>query len=402
MDRIYTKLIQDHLDKYHQMVFLAGPRQVGKTTISKIIQTHISPSHYLNWDVKEHRELILTGALSLGKSLDLEILKKEKPLVIFDEIHKYSKWKNFLKGFYDLYHTKIHIIVTGSAKLDMHRRANDSLMGRYFIYRIHPLSIAECVYTKVAAHELQSPKPITTDAFNSLWHFGGFPDPFLHHDPSFTQRWGALRHEQLFRGDILELSHIHEITQLEILADILKQQAGQILNRSNLANKVDASVNTIKRWINTLENFYFCFLIKPWSKNITRSLIKEPKLYLWDWSTISDIGSRAENFVAVHLLKAVNFWTDRGLGDYQLYFIRDKEKHEVDFLITKNNKPWFLVEVKYSSNQGISESLYRFQKQLKAEHAFQVAFDLPYVDRNCFKHHDPVIVPIMTLLSQLV
>lgn len=402
MDRVYTEIIQHHIEKYQQMVFLAGPRQVGKTTISTIIQKRMSAAHYLNWDVQEHRQLILAGALTLGTTLALDIVSPRKPLIIFDEIHKYSKWKNFLKGFYDLYHSKVHIIITGSAKLDLHRRASDSLMGRYFPYRIHPLSVAECLRTTLPSGEIRQPQKISDSEFERLWKFGGFPDPFLHSEETFNKRWETLRREQLFRGDIVELSHIQEIAQLETLAEILKQQTSQLLNRSNLAPKVNVSVNTISRWLNTLENFYFCFLVKPWSKNVTRSLIKEPKLYLWDWSDIKDIGARSENFVASHLLKAIHFWTDRGLGEYQLYFVRDKEKNEVDFLVTKNNKPWFLVEVKYSSNHSISESIYRFQKQLNVEHAFQVVFDLPYVDVDCFSYRDPVIVPITTFLSQLV
>lgn len=402
MDRIYIDIILHHIEKYQQMVFLAGPRQVGKTTISTIIQERISRSHYLNWDVQEHRQLILSGALTLGTSLTLDFVSQQKSLIIFDEIHKYAKWKNFLKGFYDLYHSKVSIIITGSAKLDLHQRANDSLMGRYFPYRIHPLSIAECINTTAPTGEIRQPDKIPDDVFERLWKFGGFPDPFIHSEETFNKRWETLRREQLFRGDIVELSHIQEIAQLEILAEILKQQTSQLLNRSNLAPKVNVSVNTISRWLNTLENFYFCFLVKPWSKNITRSLIKEPKLYLWDWSDIKDVGARAENFVASHLLKAIHFWTDRGLGEYQLNFVRDKEKNEVDFLVTKNNKPWFLVEVKYSSNQSISESLYRFQNQLNAEHAFQVVFDLPYVDVDCFKYRHPVVVPVTTFLSQLI
>lgn len=402
MKRVYLILIEHHLEKYQQMVFLAGPRQVGKTTISQMIQGNSNSSHYLNWDVKEHRQLILSGALTLGKALGLDGLSETKPLVVFDEIHKYGKWKNFLKGFYDLYHLKIHIIITGSAKLDLHRRANDSLMGRYFLYRIHPLTVAECLHRVPSQQEIQAPKSLAHEAFQALWEFGGFPEPYLHADSAFSKRWEGLRKDQLFRGDILELSHIQEIAQLEVLAEILQEQTGQLLNRSSLANKIDVSVNTIKRWINTLENFYYCFLVKPWTKNITRSLVKEPKLYLWNWAGITDVGARAENFVACHLLKAIHFWQDRGLGEFQLHFVRDKEKHEVDFLVTKNNKPWFLVEVKHSGNQGVSDSLYRFQKQLQAKHAFQVVFDRPYVNADCFIHTDPVMVPATTFLSQLV
>lgn len=402
MDRVYVDVISHHIENYKQMVFLAGPRQVGKTTITSLIQAKHRLSYYFNWDVTEHRQQILAGSLSFGKSLALDILRDSKPLLIFDEIHKHSKWKNFLKGFYDLYHDKVHIIVTGSAKLDLHRHANDSLMGRYFLYRIHPLSVAECLHHQAASHELQPPKAISNADEQALSQFGGFPEPFLERDPTFSERWMHLRCEQLFRGDILTLSHIHEIDQLEVLAELLKHQTGQILNRSNLAKKINASVNTVKRWISTLENFYYCFLIKPWSQNISRSLIKEPKLYLWDWSQINNTGARAENIIASHLLKATHFWTDRGLGEFELFFIRDKEKREVDFLVTKNKHPWFLVEVKHASSQSISEHLYRFHKALNTKHAFQVVFDLPYVDKSCFESHEPIIVPATTFLSQLV
>ncbi len=171
---------------------------------------------------------------------------------------------------------------------------------------------------------------------------------------------------------------------------------------SNLANKIRASVDSIKRWIQILESFYYCFTIKPWTKNITRSLLKEPKIYLWDWSEIDETGPRTENFIASHLLKAINFWTDSGLGKFELYFIRDKNQREVDFIVTKNNKPWFLVEAKHSHNAPLSENLAYFQKQTKALHAFQVAYDMDYVDIDCFSCSSPIIVPAKTFLSQLV
>jgi hypothetical protein len=175
-----------------------------------------------------------------------------------------------------------------------------------------------------------------------------------------------------------------------------------LTNYSELAKKIHVSSETVRRWIETLKALYYCFSIQPWTTNISKSLLKEPKIFLWDWSLAEDKGQRLENFVASHLLKAVHFWTDRGFGDYELYFLRDKEQREVDFLVTKDKKPWFLVEVKSSSHQGISKSLYYFQEQTGAPHAFQVAFDLPYVQKDCFSHKKPLIVPATTLLSQLI
>jgi len=161
-------------------------------------------------------------------------------------------------------------------------------------------------------------------------------------------------------------------------------------------------VDTVRRWLGVLEAMYYCYAIRPWSKNITRSLLKEPKYYLWDWSQCTDVGARNENFIASHLLKAVHYWTDTGLGDYGLYFLRDKEKREVDFLVSKDGEPWFIVEVKSSMNKRLSTSLEVFAKQLKVNHVFQVGMDGEFIDKNVFDIKRPVIVSAKTFLSQLV
>jgi uncharacterized protein len=189
---------------------------------------------------------------------------------------------------------------------------------------------------------------------------------------------------------------------MQLLADILQQEASHALNHAALATKIKVSIPTLQRWIELLKSLYFCFTIQPWAKNLSRSLIKEPKIYLWNWALIEDQGARLENMVASHLLKAVQFWTDRGLGDYGLHYLRDKEEREVDFLVSRNGKPWFLIEAKSSGNRALSRSLYYYQEKLKVPHAFQLCFDLPYFPTNCFSTHHPIIVPAKTLLSQLV
>lgn len=403
MKRIYENVIAQDLEFYTQMLFLAGPRQVGKTTISLQAEALTSQFVYLNWDNQDHRGLIVEGPTAVFNHIGMQKITSEpSPIVVLDEIHKYKHWKIFLKGFFDTYKNKIRIIVTGSSKLDVYRKGGDSLMGRYFPYRIHPFSVAECLRTTINEFEITQPEKIPPKIFQSLFDFGGFPEPFLNQDKRFDRRWKELRREQLFRGDIRDSSRIQEIDQLEMLADLLKEQTGQLINYSNLATKVRVSVDTIRRWIKILNSFYYCFIIKPWSKNISRSLLKEPKIYLWDWSQVRDEGQRRENFVASHLLKAIHFWTDQGLGNYELFFLRDKEKREVDFLVTKNNVPWFLVEVKSSENTGVSKNLYVFQQQTGAKHAFQVVFDMDYVDKDCFLYNEPIIVPAQTILSQLI
>lgn len=402
LKRVYEALIQQHLTENRQMIFLAGPRQVGKTTLSFMARKLSTTSFYLNWDNVEHQQLIIRGPETVAKHLSLNTLTTDTPLIIFDEIHKYSRWKQFLKGFFDTYGIQVKIIVTGSAKLDIYKRIGDSLMGRYFLYRIHPMSIAELASPIPSHHLTRSPVSLPQNLLEKLIEFGGFPEPFLNEKKSFHHKWLRFRYQQTFHEDIRSLTEIHEMAQLELLATLLKDRTGQIINYSDFANDINVSQPTIKRWIESLSAFYYCFSIKPWYKNISRALRKQPKIYLWDWSDITDPGARAENFVASHLLKAVHFWTDTGLGQYDLHYIRDKDKYEVDFLVTKNNEPWFLVEVKHSQNTGLNKALYRFQEQTNAPHAFQVAFDMPFINKDCFNIHTPVIVPVQTLLSQLI
>lgn len=402
MKRVYETLLKQHFIHYKQMLFLAGPRQVGKTTISLIAKRLTRQFVYLNWDNQDHKKIILGGPAAVAKFIGLEKLRATIPIVVFDELHKYRQWKSFLKGFFDTYRDRVYVVVTGSSKLDIYRVGGDSLMGRYFPYRVHPISVAECLRVTVSEKEINPPRLISSAKFDALFEFGGFPDPFLNRSKVFSRRWKKLRKEQLFRGDIRDLTRIQEMDRLEMLAELIQHQAGQLISYSNFANKVNVSVDTVRRWINTLCAFYYCFTIRPWSKNISRSLLKEPKIYLWDWSDVEDVGQRAENFIAAHLLKAVHFWTDQGLGEYKLYFLRDKEKREVDFLVTKDKQPWFLVEAKYSNNSPISESLRIFQEKTKAKYAFQVVINMPYVDVDCFSCTAPTVVPARTFLSQLV
>lgn len=405
MWRMYQPLLESHLSENDQMLFLAGPRQVGKTTLSQSISSLHKPSFYFNWDLKQDRKILVEGALALGEAIQIHKLTAQKPLVIFDEIHKFRSWKTLLKGFYDIYKGKVHIIVTGSAKLNIYRKGGDSLMGRYFLYRIHPLSIRECAQANCLASQnklYSNPVRITDEAFNALWEFGGFPDPYLKRNAKFFHKWQGLREEQLFREDVRDLTQIQEIALLEMVAEYLKEYASERVHLSHFAQKIGASVNTMKRWFKCLEMLYYSFTIPPWTKNIARSLTKDPKIYLWDWSQIVDVGKKSENFVACHLLKAIHFWQDSGLGKFGLFYIRDKDKNEVDFLITENKQPWCLVEVKYGENQGLSKQLYRFQKTLHAPYAFQVVIDMEYVDVDCFQEKEPKIVPAKTFLSQLV
>lgn len=391
-----------HCRDHRQMLFLSGARQVGKTTIARSVAESFPTSLYLNWDNQTHRETILDGPEEIASQLGLDRLQTKPPLCTFDELHKYRHWRDFLKGFFDEFEGRARVMVTGSASLQTFRRGGDSLMGRYFPYTLHPVSVAETVSQRPAELIRREPAEIDPEQWDVLWRFGGFPEPFVRADQRFHNRWKRLRTEQLFREDLRDLTRIQELGQIEVLAELLRSQAGQLTSYTYLAQRVRVSVDTIRRWIAVLESLFYCFTIRPWHRNIARSLRKEPKYFLWDWSQVDDPGARAENLVANALLKAVHWWTESGQGDFGLHFVRDKEKREVDFLVTRDQNPWFLVEVKRSGKARLSESLTRFQQQTQAPYAFQVAMDLDFVERDCFEIDQPLIVPAKTFLAQLV
>ena len=397
--RIYDALVAEHLAKYRQMAFVSGPRQVGKTTTCRNLS-----DGYVNWDNVDDRQLILSGPGALVDRFGLGRLQKAVPTAMFDELHKYARWKQFLKGFFDTYADQTRIIVTGSSRMDIYRRGGDSLMGRYFLYRMHPFSIAETLYQDLpdAERVVRDPKKIKAADFNALWSHGGYPEPFIRRDNRFSRRWHGLRQEQLVREDVRDFTQIQQIGQLETLVKLLISRSASQLIYSNLAKQVRVSVDTIRRWIDALCGLHLGFVVKPWFKNVSRSLRKEPKWFLRDWASIEDPGDKAETFVGCHLLKAVEGWNDMGLGDFQLGYLRDKSQREVDFVVVRDGNPWFLAEVKHR-NESISNNLGDFQAQLNAPFAFHVVVDADYVDADCFAlPRDPVVVPAKTFLSQLL
>lgn len=402
MYRVYENVIYSNLKNFNQMAFIVGPRQVGKTTIAKQLQLHFKDSLYLNFDSLQDRQMIVSGQSFVEKIFPPNILREEKPLIIFDEIHKYSKWKNYIKGFYDLYQEHYSIVVTGSARLDIYQSGGDSLMGRYFQYRIHPLTVSELQERNTSNSELfLMPKQLSDLEFNALYKYGGFPDAYKNKSDQFFNLWQANRFKQLLHEDIRSISNLQEVYLLELLAEILKSQSASMVNYSNLAKKINVTGQTVSRWLSILDRFYYCFTIQPWFKNVNRSLTKEPKVYLWDWSIVEDEGARIENFIASHLLKFVHFYTDLGVGQFGLYYLRDLEKREVDFVVTKNNQPLFIIESK-ASDTHLSKALNYFCSQINVEYTLQSVFKLDYVNKNCFSSKNPLVVPTKTLLSQLI
>ena len=395
--RLYQTIIEAHLRDYRQMVFLSGPRQVGKTTVCESVA-----STYLSWDDEDVRRAIQAGQRTVADKYALDAASESARVVVYDEIHKYARWKQYLKGFYDLYGKRLKIVATGSAKMDIYKRGGDSMMGRYFPYRMHPLSVAELLDVSLPGERLiRAPRRLDDDEWAALLRFGGFPDPFVNRDVRFSRRWNSLRFEQLLKSDMRDLTRIAELDQLSALAQILSLRSGEQLVYKSLGRDLGVDEKTAKKWIKALKYLYLGFEVRPWFKNVENSIRKMPKWYMRDWANVQDAGKRAETFVACHLLKAIEGWTDLGYGEFTLGYIRDKSRREVDFVVARDGKPWFLVEVK-KGDRHLSDSLGFFQQTLGAKHAFQVVMDAEYGEYDCFTGMSPVVVSARTFLSQLL
>ena len=356
-------------DLEERMVFIGGARQVGKTTLSQQIGNLYYPDNfcYFNWDWRVDRKAIIN-----------EEFPADKKLFIFDEIHKYRRWKNFLKGFYDKNKEKIKILVTGSSRLDIYRRGGDSLLGRYRFLRLHPLSLREIVGFLKSDIEpftpLSFPKKIDDKiqkVFNRLLKFGGFPEVYLKNDEVFLRRWHNERIERIIREDIREIETIRDISMLEVLVELLPERVGSILSLNSLREELEVSFKSVKLWMDILERFYYHFRLYPYQTKKIKALKKEPKLYFWDWSEIQKESARFENMIASHLLKFVHFLYDVYGWRAELFYLRDVEKREVDFLVVIDKKVWFAVEVKLSSSD-LSKNLKYFAQKLKIPFLYQV------------------------------
>lgn len=378
MRRVYETLLGDHFARNRQMAFLSGPRQVGKTTLA---ETALPEAKIFNYDKPADARTIAAGADRVAEAANLADPLAARRGIVFDELHKFSGWKRFLKGFFDTAGKGLKVAVTGSARLDVYKRGGDSLMGRYIPYRIHPLTVGELAESDVDLEKtLQAPRPVSRDALDSLLRFGGYPEPFLQGEVRFYNQWKRLRLESLFQEDLRDLSRVQDIRGVRTLAELLTSRVGGGINVAGLASDLSVSPDTAKAWIGILESLYWCFSVRPWFRNVANAIRKQSKIYLWDWSLAPDGGARAENLVASHLLKSVHWWTDAGLGDFALHYLRTKPGAEVDFLVAKDGAPFLLVECKASARESLSPALSDFARRLGTPYAFQVALDAPPSD----------------------
>jgi hypothetical protein len=332
------------------MVFVGGPRQVGKTTLAlgflgpKADERHPG---YLNWDHP-----------GVPPGLRRAELPPGEPLIVLDEIHKYARWRNLLKGIYDTEKSRLKIIVTGSARLDYYRKGGDSLAGRYRYFRLHPFSLREL-------H--RSPSRADLDA---LLKFGGFPEPLFEQNEAAHRIWRRDRIARVVREDLRDLEHVREISLVEHLTDLLPSKVGAPLSVKSLREDLQIDHKTAERWLQILENLYVCFRVSPYGPPRVRAVKKERKLYLWDWSSVEDAGPRFENLVASQLLKYCHWIEDTEGHAMELRYLRDTDKREVDFVVLKDRRPLFAVECK-TGEKAISPAIRYFAERTPIPHFYQ-------------------------------
>lgn len=342
-------------DLRRKMVFIGGPRQCGKTTFARHL-LKVFPYRknrngiYFNWDDDEDRRHLLRRNWG-----------DQNQLIVFDELHKFPRWKSWLKGIYDTSENKHNFIITGSARLDVYRRGGDSLMGRYHYWRLHPFTLSE-IPGKISFK----------NALKRLMTVGGFPEPFLDADEREARRWRKERFDRILKDDVRDLEQVRSIQNLSLFVDLLRTRVGGLVVLNNLAAELQITPKTLRHWLEIFERMYLVFTVRPFTKNISRAVLKPPKVYFFDNAdVIGDEGARFENLVATTLLKRVHYLEDYEGFKWELRYIRDKEGREVDFVILKDGQVDELIEVKYNKTD-ISKSLSYYSERLRPKKATQI------------------------------
>ena len=364
-------------DLTRKMVFVGGPRQTGKTTLAKhlcAISGADRKRRYLNWDDSRDRENILN-----------ERFPTDPGYLVLDEIHKYKRWRQVVKGLFDKRGDELRILVTGSARLDYYRRGGDSLQGRYYFYRLFPITVAE----------LKSPTPSTV---TDLLHYGGFPEPFLQASEKETKRWSRDYRTRMVREDLRDLERVQDIDSIERMVLRLPELVGSPLSLNGLREDLQVSHQSVSRWIFMLENLYMLFRIYPFGAPKIRAVKKEAKHYHWDWTLVKETGKRFENLVACHLMKWCCFSQDTEGREVELRFFRDIDKREVDFVLMEDGKPIHFIECKTAA-KGASRALKYLKKRFPDVRSTQV---LLKGEEDLIGSNDIRICPAYLFLNEFI
>lgn len=352
--RALEPLIREDLKR--KMVFLGGPRQVGKTTLAKHLLAQEGAGRYFNWDYDEDRRAILEKKWAQADRL-----------LVFDELHKLPRWKSWIKGIFDVEGDRHRILVTGSARLDVYRQGGDSLLGRYHYWRLHPFTLDELPAGIAPA-----------DGLERLMTVGGFPEPFLANDAREARRWRKERFDRVLLEDVRDLESIRHIASLRLFVDLLKMRVGGLVVLANLARDLQVAPQTARTWLDALERMYLVFRVMPYTRNLPRAIVKPPKVYFFDNADVpEETGARFENLVATHLIKRLHLIEDRDGHRCELCYLRDKDGREVDFVILQDGVVKELVEAKLD-DERISPALRYYAERLQPERATQIVASLKH------------------------
>jgi len=386
-----------------RMSFICGPRQIGKTTL---VRRHLEQAgqigNYHNWDSLTLRQQFASNPLFFIENISRPLVSgthlsvEDREWVVLDEIHKYPQWKNILKGYYDEWGASIEFVITGSARLDYFRRSGDSLVGRYFLFKmnpLHPNDLTGVVLDRDSAWiptslkiAFDEPDEIFSDATDHLYNLTGFPEPVSVGTKEFYERWKNNHISLVTTEDVRDLSKIENIQKLQTLVFLLPERVGSPLSLNKLKNILGCAHASVQNWLEVLKKVYILFDVAPYSARLARSVRKERKYFFWDWGLLENSGKRFENFTAVQLKRAVSAWTEWGKGDFSLLYVRTKDGREVDFVITERERPLILIECK-RSDKTLSPNLRYFKDRLQVQMAFQVIETPGYlkqVDRGIF------------------
>lgn len=373
--RHLERFIRQDLEK--KMVFISGPRQAGKTTLAqKLLKDEgsaLTPS-YLNWDSGPDRENIMREQFPPGSGM-----------LVLDEVHKYSKWRQIVKGLYDKRHHELKILVTGSGRLDYYRHGGDSLQGRYHFYRLNPLCLDE---TGSSSQE----------DLVDLMRFGGFPEQYLEKSERESRRWSKEYRSRIVNEDLNSLEHIKDIALIEHLALRLPELVGSPLSLNALRQDLQVSHQSISRWIIMLENIYMIFRLYPFGSDKIRAVKKEAKHYHFDWTLIEDEALRFENLIACNLLKHCHFLQDYEGRNIELRYFRDIDKREVDFVIVENNRPLHFIECKIKGKETNPALKYLKERFPKAG-AYQISL---YRKEAFIDKHSIHVCPAVKYLNEIL
>lgn len=354
MKRYLDDLVAKDLSQ--KMVLVTGPRQVGKTTLCRHVLSRNDTSQYLNWDIPTDRVI-----------LQRESWNPNVSVLALDEIHKKRDWKGWLKGIVDARRESQAVLVTGSARMETWRQTGESLAGRYFYYRLHPISVKEWCREQGGA-------PST--ALFRLMDRGGFPEPCLAEHPRDANRWRRQYFTDLIREDVVEFSRLHEIKAMRLFVEMLRERVGSPLSLASIGGDLGVAPNTLKRYLDILQALFIVFLVRPWHRNVARAILQTPKVYFFDTGLVTgDEGVRFENAVATMLLKHVHFLQDARGESAELHAIRTRDGAEVDFALSANQKLTHLIECKLSSSSQ-HRALVNFAKQFPEAEAIQLVRDL--------------------------